>query len=275
MVKCNGIRTHFQLMRTRHTTTGAAPVVVCVHGLGYDSLASFYLTLSAPLSAAGVDVLTYDLRGHGRSERPREGYRVTDFVDDLAVLLDTLGIDQPVHLVGNSFGGTIAFSFAARDAPRVASVVAIESEPATQVWADRMRRTLGNVVEEMSAEENLAWLTETFGSHHARLAKAAGLIIQATSIVTDVPRGPLLTGDDLRALTVPVLSIVGSEGFQRDDPLALQAALPNCTTEVIEGQNHSVLVERHHTVRDLVLDWVNRNEPAGHEPADRQTADVA
>ncbi|MFB9727752.1 alpha/beta hydrolase [Haloechinothrix salitolerans] len=266
MVEVNGVRTHFQLTRSRQHT-GPAPIVVCVHGLGYDSLASFYLTLAAPLSAAGVDVLAYDLRGHGRSERPRDGYQVADFVADLTSLLDILGIDRPVHLIGNSFGGTIAFSLAALESARVASVVSIESEPATTAWADRMRRTLGNVVNEMSAEENLAWLAETFGGHHARLAKAAGLIIQATSIITDVPRGPLLTSDDLRALTVPVLSIVGSEGFQRDNPHALQAALPNCTTEVIEGQNHSVLVERHHTVRELVLDWVAQHEPACGEAA--------
>lgn len=262
MVEINGVRTHYQRMPAKNTADPEPPIMVCIHGLGYDSLASFYLTLAAPVSSAGVDVITYDLRAHGRSDRPANGYRVSDFVGDLAALLDTLDVRRPVHLVGNSFGGTIAFGFAAAYPERTASVVSIESEPATQAWADRMDRTLVNVVDEMDAEENLAWIAETFGSHHARLAKAAGMIIRATSIVQDVPQGPWLSAEDLRELHTPVLSIVGSEGFQRDNLTALQAALPNCRTEVIEGQGHSVLVESHRMLRELVLDWVGQHEPS-------------
>lgn len=257
MVDVNGVRTHYQRMPARRSVGDKPPMSVFVHGLGYDSLASFYLTLAAPVAEAGVDVLTYDLRGHGRSERPFSGYQVGDFVADLDALLDALEVDRPVHVIGNSFGGTIAFGLAAMRPERVASVVSIESEPATAPWAERMRRTLGNVVDEVNAEENLAWVAETFGSHHARLARVAGMIMRSTTMTTDLPAGPLLDADDLLALTCPVLSIVGSEGFHADDPLALQAALPDCRTEVVEGQNHSVLVERHRLVRELVLDWIS------------------
>ncbi|WP_205669011.1 alpha/beta fold hydrolase [Amycolatopsis suaedae] len=254
----NGIRTHYQRMPAKNRT--APPVAVFVHGLGYDSLASFYLTLAAPVSDAGIEVLTYDLRAHGRTERPATGYLVSDFVADLAGLLDGVGIGGPVHLVGNSFGGTVAFAFAAAHPERVRSIVSIESEPPTEPWAENMARTLGGVVDGMLSEENLAWLEENYGSHHARLARAAGMIIQSTSIVTDVPRGPLLDVAGLRRIRCPVLSIVGSEGFQSGDLTALQAALPDCRTEVVSGQNHSVLVERHRLVRRLVVDWVNEQE---------------
>jgi len=260
VILANGLRTHYQRMPARNPRSAEPPVVVFVHGLGYDSLASFYLTLAAPVSDAGLEVLTYDLRAHGRTERPANGYRIGDFVDDLHALLDGVGIRRPVHLVGNSFGGTIAFAYAATHPGRVRSIVSIESEPPTEPWAENMARTLSNVVDGMLSEETFAWLAETFGNHHARLARVAGMIMQATSIVEDVPRGPLLDEQDLGALTVPVLSIVGSEGFQSGDLNALQSALPNCRTEVIQGQNHSVLVERHRTVRRLLLDWVTEIE---------------
>ncbi|GAA0234235.1 alpha/beta hydrolase [Saccharothrix mutabilis subsp. mutabilis] len=255
----NGLRTHYQRMAAKDPV-GEPPVAVFVHGLGYDSLASFYLTLAAPVSEAGIDVLTYDLRAHGRTERPPTGYTVKDFVSDLGALLDGLGVDRPVHLVGNSFGGTIAFSFAAAHPHRVRSVVAIEAEPATGPWADKMGRTLVNVVHELGKEENLRRLAETFGNHHAKLARAAHGIIRSTTIVEEVPTGPLLSPEDLMGIRCPVLSIVGSEGFQQDDLTAVQDALPNCRTVVIEGQNHSVLVERHRTVRELVLDWVAEHD---------------
>ncbi|MFI9814740.1 alpha/beta fold hydrolase [Saccharothrix variisporea] len=259
ILEVNGLRTHYQRMPAKNPV-GEPPLVVCVHGLGYDSLASFYLTLAAPVSEAGIDVLTYDLRAHGRTERPATGYTLQDFVSDLTALLDALGVDRPVHLVGNSFGGTIAFSFAAAHPHRVRSIVSIEAEPATEPWAGKMGRTLTNVVDEMGKEENLRWLAETFGDHYAKLTRTAHGIIRSTSIVEEVPTGPLLTDLDLQGVRCPVLSIVGSEGFQQDDLTALQDALPNCRTVVIEGQNHSVLVERHRTVRELVLDWVAEHD---------------
>ncbi|RZS34104.1 alpha-beta hydrolase superfamily lysophospholipase [Herbihabitans rhizosphaerae] len=261
----NGIRTHYQRMPARGAGTERPRTVVFVHGLGYDSLASFYLTLASPVSEAGIDVITYDLRAHGRTERPTTGYLMDDFTSDLLALLDELDVDGPVHLVGNSFGGTIAFSFAARYPELVRSIVAIEAEPATEIWADKMRRTLTNVVDGMEAKEYLAWLNQRFGAHHERLAKSAAAIIRATTIVQDVPSGPLLDAEALSTITCPVLSIVGSDGFQNRDLTALQASLPLCRTHVIEGQDHSVLVERHRMLRRIVLDWINEQEPVSTE----------
>ncbi|WP_279579400.1 alpha/beta fold hydrolase [Fodinicola feengrottensis] len=59
----NGNRMHFEVMPAKNAGRGPAPKAVFIHGLGTDSLASFYLTLAAPVSAAGVDVIAYDLRG--------------------------------------------------------------------------------------------------------------------------------------------------------------------------------------------------------------------
>jgi pimeloyl-ACP methyl ester carboxylesterase len=259
----NDVLTHYEHMPALHGTGRSAPKVVCVHGLGYDSLASFYLTLAAPLAAAGVDVLTYDLRGHGRSQRPATGYRLGDFVDDLVALLDMIVGTAPVHLVGNSFGGTIAFSLAARYPERVRSIVSIESEPATAVWSAKMGRTFRNTVNEMSDEANLEWITETFGSHYARLTRAAVAMIRSTTIVEQVAHGPLLDEQGLSSIRCPVLAILGGEGFQSDDLGAVEAMLPDCRTEVIDGQNHSVLVERHQLVRKLLLGWLAEHDPVG------------
>src|SRR6266478_4331964 len=101
-VVANGVRHHVQRLghprRDDHT-------VVFVHGLVMDNLSSFYFTLANPV-AATADVVLYDLRGHGMSERPPTGYRVADLVADLAALLDALALPR-VALVGNSFGGLV------------------------------------------------------------------------------------------------------------------------------------------------------------------------
>jgi len=251
----NGLNTNVQLV----PAAGAGQeTVVFLHGMGTDSLASFYLTMAPPVAAAGINVISYDLRGHGKTDRPARGYTIADFVADLEDLLDQLDVDQPVHLVGNSFGGTLAFSYAAKHPSRVRSIVCIESEPATEVWASKMTEILDHTVKFLAVEESYDWIEANFSAHHRRLARMAADRILTTSIAEEVPLGPLLTLDDIAAIRCPVLSILGSNGYQADDLEALTSLLPNGEVHVFDGQGHSVLVEQHKHVRELVLRWVER-----------------
>ncbi|WP_328610782.1 alpha/beta hydrolase [Amycolatopsis sp. NBC_00345] len=250
----NGLRTNVQLL-----TAGGTETVVFLHGMGTDSLASFHLTLAPPIAAAGIDVISYDLRGHGRTERPATGYRLSDFVADLGGLLSELRIERPVHLVGNSFGGTLAYSFAAANPELVRSIVCIESEPATEGWAEKMGSILGYTVDFLRREESFAWIEANFGAHHRRLARMAAERMMATTMAEEVPLGPLLTAEQVAAIECPVLSILGSHGYQADDLEALTSVLPRGELHVFEGQGHSVLVERHRAVRELVLTWIARH----------------
>ena len=250
----NGLRTNVQLV-----PAGGTETVVFLHGMGTDSLASFYLTLAPPVAAAGIDVISYDLRGHGKTERPERGYTLGDFVADLDDLLRQLGVDRPVHLVGNSFGGTLAYSYAVACPSRVRSIVCIESEPATEVWAEKMSAILAHTVRFLQVEESFDWIEANFSAHHRRLARMAAERITSTKMAEEVPLGPLLTWEQVAAIGCPVLSILGSHGYQADDLEALTSLLPHGELHVFEGQGHSVLVEQHREVRELVLKWVERH----------------
>ncbi|WP_410587994.1 alpha/beta fold hydrolase [Amycolatopsis sp. lyj-23] len=250
----NGLRTNVQLV-----PAGGTETVVFLHGMGTDSLASFYLTLAPPVAAAGIDVISYDLRGHGKTERPERGYTLGDFVADLDDLLRQLGVDRPVHLVGNSFGGTLAYSYAVANPSRVRSIVCIESEPATAVWAEKMSAILAHTVRFLQVEESFDWIEANFSAHHRRLARLAAERITSTKMAEEVPLGPLLTWEQVAAIGCPVLSILGSHGYQADDLEALTSVLPNGELHVFEGQGHSVLVEQHREVRELVLKWIERH----------------
>ncbi|WP_163511487.1 alpha/beta fold hydrolase [Fodinicola acaciae] len=253
-VIANGLETNFQAIPGEP----GGELVVFLHGLGTDSLASFHLTLASPVSAAGIGVLSYDLRGHGRTTRPPTGYRLSDFVADLDELLDQLRIEQPVHLVGNSFGGTLAYSYAHTHPERVRSIVSIESEPPTRMWAGRMREVLTNTAGFLALEDSYEWLEATFGAHHRRLARMAAERIGSTSMVTEIPTGPLMTVEQVRSIGCPVLSILGHDGYQAEDLQAVTSMLPRGELVVIPDQGHSVLVERHRMVRDLLVGWVRK-----------------
>ena len=78
-----------------------------------------------PLMEA-LDVPTYapDLRGYPRSDLPDSGYDVWTLTDDVRALIEELGIERPV-LVGDDWGGELAWIFAHRYSPLIRHLVAI------------------------------------------------------------------------------------------------------------------------------------------------------
>jgi len=103
--------------------SGQGRDLVLIHGLG-GNLAGWHLDLVPELQRE-FRVTTYDLRGHGRTDAPAEGYTTRDMVDDLRGLMDALNI-QSACLVGNSWGADIALHFALLHPDRVWSLVLIE-----------------------------------------------------------------------------------------------------------------------------------------------------
>ncbi|MHC0433413.1 alpha/beta fold hydrolase [Streptomyces sp. O3] len=272
-VRANGIDHHVQRLPHRdepgaRTACGHAPTVVFLHGAFIDSLASYYFTLGPQFADAGFDVVMYDLRGHGRSERPATGYTLEDFTADLAALLDALGVTGRVHLLGNSFGGTLALDFAVHHPDRVAAVTVVESGPATQDWAAAMSGALHQATETLPEQEALDWFVAEYGAlastrqgdarhdaHIARLGRAAARLIATTSIATDIPGGRLLTDIQLKGLDRPVLLVNAQDGLVGEQTAQLAELLPDCEVAVVPGQKHSVLVEAADDVGALALEW--------------------
>jgi non-heme chloroperoxidase len=95
----NGITLHFAAQGPK---TG--PAVVMLHGFT-DSWFSFSRVL--PLLPANMRVIAPDMRGHGDSERPPLGYRLSDLAGDVLRLIDALQIPKAV-LVGHSMGSFVA-----------------------------------------------------------------------------------------------------------------------------------------------------------------------
>ncbi|MET7452190.1 alpha/beta hydrolase [Streptomyces sp. NPDC005574] len=264
MVDTGRLRMHVQRLGPGDGRPATATVVL-VHGLLTDSLASYYFTIAPPFAAAGLDVVMYDLRGHGRSDRPAGGYTLDDGIDDLEALLDRLAVRGPVHLVGNSYGGTVAFGYAARRPERAASVCLIESEPATAAWAVKLAGILDRVTHELAHNEAdaLAWITAHRGHNTARLAKGAARLARETSLARDIPAGRVLTEDHVRSVRCPVLGVYGGDSDLALLAPWLEALLPDCRTVVVPGHEHSVLVEAAGVVGGHVLSLIREASTPG------------
>ncbi len=95
-------------IKLRCRIEGEGPDLVLVHGVG--SRLDAWDGVVAALDGS-LRTIRLDLRGHGESDKPHGRIELSDFTDDIAGLLDALGITR-CHLVGHSLGGLIAQGFA-------------------------------------------------------------------------------------------------------------------------------------------------------------------
>ncbi|MBU2546767.1 MAG: alpha/beta hydrolase [Proteobacteria bacterium] len=103
---------HYQL-------AGQGPGLVLIHGFS-DNLGMWYEQI--PEFSKRCQVLAYDFRGHGRTRSPEGRISMDMHADDLAALLEALGMERPV-VAGYSMGGRIALEFALKHPRAVAGLV--------------------------------------------------------------------------------------------------------------------------------------------------------
>ena len=100
-------------------------VFAIVHGLGEHS--GRYMNLLEPLTGAGLEIWSYDLRGHGHSAGRRGHIRHwSEYHNDLDRFLNYIRADQPglpVFLYGHSLGTLIVAEYVLRDSPSLAGVI--------------------------------------------------------------------------------------------------------------------------------------------------------
>ena len=104
---------------------GRGTPVLLIHGLGSSSL-DWELQMLA--LAARHRVIALDIRGHGRSDKPRQRYHIVDFAGDVVALIEHLQL-APVHLVGISMGGMIGFQLGVDHPQLLRSLTIVNSAP--------------------------------------------------------------------------------------------------------------------------------------------------
>jgi pimeloyl-ACP methyl ester carboxylesterase len=129
-VTVNGVRLFFDVEGPKLVPDGAVmrekPTLLLLHGgPGFDH--SIYRPAYSALSDV-AQIVYLDHRGNGRSEDgPREAWNLAQWGDDVRAFCDALGIADPIVL-GASFGGMVAMSYATRHPGHPAKLVLISTE---------------------------------------------------------------------------------------------------------------------------------------------------
>jgi pimeloyl-ACP methyl ester carboxylesterase len=231
--------------------SGSGPPVLLLHGGISDSR-----EWRRQIDALHDDftVVAWDAPGCGRSSDPPESYRMPDYADCLASLVDTLQLDRP-HVVGLSFGGTLALELYRRRPSLPRSLVLVSAYAGwagslpSEVVAERLE---GALRESELAPQELArrWVAGLLGDR-----APAGLSEELTAIISDAHRGGMRTmaramaDADLRDLlpriAVPTLLLYGDADERSPLPLAesLASQIPGSRLVVLPGVGHQCNME--------------------------------
>jgi pimeloyl-ACP methyl ester carboxylesterase len=257
------VRTTCPVSGLSFLAVGAGPVIVLVHGLGWDG-ARLWAAQAGPLADAGFRVIVPDLRGTGASPRLAAGATVGDMARDLAVMLAR---EEAPALVGFSMGAMVAVLTAALH-PARALVLACGGLVATAAGAAG--------VEAMLARAG-ALGPEAFAQEQAGMIFGAGFAARAPDAVADFTRWRAAMdqeslhhafrapfGQDLRGMArglgLPIHLIAAAEDrFLRvADMAALGQEIGAATMTVIEDSGHMAPVEQPAAMTAALLSALGR-----------------
>jgi pimeloyl-ACP methyl ester carboxylesterase len=187
-----------------------------------------------PALVADFRLILVDLRGHGRSENRATTLEPEQMVQDIAGLLDHLGINE-IHIAGYSLGGYLGLMLHLNQPRRVPTLLMHATK---FYWNEeaisRMRRQLDP---DTLAEKVPSYATQLATDHGA--IRWRNLVRQAADLVAQLGQSGLTEGMAHRA-QIPVLVSVGD----RDEliPLAeaqrLSRVFPNGKLLVLPGVQH-------------------------------------
>ncbi|MBB2929229.1 alpha/beta fold hydrolase [Paraburkholderia silvatlantica] len=237
--------------------------LVCVHGVG-----SYLEAWQGTVNALGPDfrVLTFDLRGHGRSSRIKGRYEIDDFVGDVLALADHAGFAR-FDLAGFSLGGLVAQRLALSYPERLRRLALLSTVAGRT--ADERARVQARY-EALQAGERGAhydaslsrWLTEAFQERHpefvAELRRRNAqndpdCYAAAYRLLAQTDYGGLI--DQIR---VPTLIATGEDDQGSNPRMAryMHERIPDSRLVILPKLRHSLLNEAPGAVAALLRDFL-------------------
>ena len=212
-----------------------------------------------------------DLRGHGGTDPTPPPYSVELFADDCVRLLDSLGMEGPVVVVGLSMGGYVALDMARRHPDRVAGLILA----ATRAGADSPEARAGrDKAAGVAIAEGIVPIVEAMlpkllapGTYAAEpdlvdyvrdmmLETSVDGAVGALAAMRDRPDSTPL----LPSLAVPTLVIHGEEDqlIPVSEAQAMQRAIPGAELVIVPGAGHLPNLEQPDVFNDAVREFLEQ-----------------
>ena len=253
------------------------PVMFVIHG-GPGADHSSYKPGFSPLSQK-VQLVYFDHRGQGRSSRgAKETYTLENNVEDMEALRQHLGLDKIVVL-GSSYGGMVALSYAVRYPQNVSHLIVVATVPdfrflqrAKEILAQRgtdeqnaiaQRLWDGTFENEEQLREYFQVMAPMYSITHDPESRQKGwdrAILSADAI--NVAFGGFLRSynvlDQLHKITSPTLVIGGRHDWICPPEFSeeIAQAIPNADLRIFENSGHSVRADEPEALLDAIAGFL-------------------
>ncbi len=236
-----------------YTTDGSGPSVVLVHGFPLDHT---MWTPQIEYLSREYQIVTPDLRGHGRSETTAGPYTMELLGQDVNALLEHLKLESVV-LGGFSMGGYAVLAFMRQFAHKVRGLILVDTRAVADTQEAQARReqqaqgVLKNGAAELANQMIGKMFTEgTLRENPLLVARVREVMESTTPVgIAETLRGMALRQDStslLESIRVPTLIIVGRQDSLTtvDDAQYMAGKIPNAQLEIVPDAAHLTTLER-------------------------------
>jgi pimeloyl-ACP methyl ester carboxylesterase len=268
MATINGVRLAYETHGT-----GQIPLVM-VHGALLTHQNWDWVVPHLPDS---FHVLTYDRRGYGDSERPREQDSFREHVADLTGLIEQLEL-APAWVVGQSGGGSVALRLAAERPDLLRGIVAHEPALLSLLQDDPELAPMLEVFPQLVAAFNERIASDDHAGA-AELFVEEGLgkglwssfppdfrqmcVENAANTLDDLndPESTAFDVEWLKDFTRPALLTVGDQTAPLFPPVItkLAEAMPSAEIQQFAGAGHPIMVEQPRDFAEAIAAFVRRH----------------
>ena len=241
-----------KLNGTAYTISGAGPVLVLIHGVGLDR--TLWDQHAAALSR-DYCVIRHDLPGHGESDPAPDNATLADFADQLARLLDDLGVARAA-IAGFSLGALTTQTFIQRHPQRVAKIALLHSvyqrgADSLQAIAKRVEQAETEGTKSLIDAAMQRWFSDEFRAANPDVEEkirqrltnnnpAHFLVAYKLFATTDVSLAGKVDGNSIPTLVLTGELDIGSTPAMSQ---AIADDIPASRLVVLKGQRHMGVVE--------------------------------
>ena len=220
--------------------------------------------------AGRAEVLTYDCRGHGSSERKTMPFTIDMFARDLAELLEHVGWEIAT-IAGCSLGGCVAQAFAGMHSERLNALGLIDTTAwygpdAAARWRERAVSARASGLSGMTEFQVSRWFSDEFRVKFPALVREVSSIFVGNDIGCYCAACHMLGEVDLRPLQssirVPTAVIVGRGDYATPVTMSRQIheSISGSTLRILPRVRHLTPVEAPQDVAAELLELLGRTE---------------
>ena len=246
-----------------YSINGSGPAIFLTHGIGAAEDAWRFIT---PKLSENFTVITYDLRGHGKSPVTNKDFGLDDLVLDLERIREKTNINK-AHFAGHSLGGMIVPAYAKKYPDKVLSIGMLSTvagrseEDSKKVWSvikEMEEKGIKETLEKLTTR----WFTDEFITNNSELVtrRLKQVVDTDPEVFLNVFRIYAKTEmiSWLKELTKPCLLMTGENdgGCTPKHNEKMANEIKNSKLVILPKLKHSFLIEGPNQIAENLINFI-------------------